>query len=60
MFLCASSALLVGVLNSISLCDLCALCVCGELLSGVCSPQRHREHKGCTEKTSNQDPICQS
>ena|GEM_PF-5662894 len=36
-----------------SLCDLC-VCLCGVLLLGIHQPQRHRGHRGCTEK-SNRD-----
>src|ERR1044072_949833 len=28
---------------------LCALCLCGVFLLGIHQPQRHREHRGCTE-----------
>src|SRR6185369_2680181 len=29
---------------------LCSLCLCGVFLLGIHQPQRHREHRGCTEK----------
>ena len=28
----------------------CSLCLCGVFLLGIHQPQRHREHRGCTEK----------
>src|SRR6266511_3239330 len=31
--------------------SLCSLCLSGESFFSNCSPQRHREHGGCTEKT---------
>ena|ERR1043165_8258452 len=30
---------------------LCSLCLCGVFLLGIHQPQRHREHRGCTEKS---------
>src|SRR5215207_8398284 len=33
---------------------LCSLCLCGSDWLGK-SPRRHREHRGCTEKNSDQD-----
>src|SRR6185295_8593618 len=33
---------------------LCPLCLCGVFLLGNHQPQRHREHKGCTEKSSTE------
>jgi hypothetical protein len=30
---------------------LCPLCLCGELLAANQLPQRHRGHRGCTEKS---------
>src|SRR4029078_12303614 len=29
---------------------LCSLCLCGVFWLGIHQPQRHREHRGCTEK----------
>ncbi len=29
---------------------LCSLCLCGVCLLGIHQPQRHREHRSCTEK----------
>ena len=29
----------------------CSVCLCGVLLLGIHQPQRHREHRGCTEKS---------
>jgi hypothetical protein len=34
---------------------LCSLCLCGVFLLGIHLPQRHREHRGCTEKSQHQD-----
>jgi len=31
---------------------LCSLCLCGVVLLGIHQPQRHREHRGCTEKSA--------
>src|ERR1043165_2335957 len=31
---------------------LCSLCLCGVFLLGSHQPQRHREHKGCTEQSA--------
>src|SRR6185369_4266152 len=43
--------LLGGVLIWISLCNLCVLCVSVvKVVDGKHSPQRHRGHRGCTEK----------
>src|SRR6476469_3373938 len=36
--------------NSSSLCNLCVLCVSVVFFWSTRSPQRHREHRGCTEK----------
>src|ERR1044072_426948 len=33
---------------------LCSLCLCGVLLLGIHQPQRHREHRGCTEIQTSQ------
>ena len=34
---------------------LCALCLSGVVLLGIHEPQRHRAHRGCTEKSQNKD-----
>src|ERR1043165_8443942 len=34
---------------------LCSLCLCGVFWLGIHQPQRHREHRGCTEKSKNQE-----
>jgi len=41
-----------GSLNHIdfSVQPLCSLCLCGVFLLEIPQPQRHREHRGCTEK----------
>src|ERR1043165_2330953 len=31
---------------------LCSLCLCGVFLLRIHQPQRHREHRGCTEKSA--------
>ena len=31
---------------------LCPLCLCGVVLLGIHQPQRHRGHRGCTEKSA--------
>src|ERR1044072_2477488 len=39
--------------SGISLCNLCGpLCLCGVVLLGIHHPQRHRGHRGCTEKSA--------
>src|SRR6266851_3384338 len=34
--------------------SLCSLCLCGYQILGKTSPQRHREHRGCTEKSARE------
>jgi len=31
---------------------LCSQCLCGVVLLGIHQPQRHRGHRGCTEKSA--------
>jgi len=39
---------------------LCSLCLGGVFLLGIRQPQRHREHRGCTEKSICSDFLCKA
>src|SRR5215210_5550780 len=39
---------------------LCALCLCGCFFLSNNEPQRHRAHRGCTEKKPNRDFSCKA
>jgi hypothetical protein len=43
-----------------SLCNLCVLCVSVVVFLNNNEPQRHRAHRGCTEKNSNGDFSCKA
>src|SRR4029079_2792378 len=44
-----------GLISAFSVKPPCSLCLCGECLLGVFSPQRHREHRGGTESFQSAD-----
>ena len=44
-------------LSFFSVQPLCSLCLRGEHLSKITQPQRHREHRGCTEKSKQDDFV---
>src|ERR1041385_294813 len=43
-----------------SLCNLCVLCVSVVKKCSKKQPQRHREHRGCTEKSQETDFSCKA
>src|SRR5262249_7992190 len=40
--------------------SLCSLCLCGVFVLEIHQPRRHREHRGCTEKSPNSHSFCKS
>ena len=44
-----------GLISAFSVKPPCSLCLCGECLLSVFSPQRHREHRGGTESFQSAD-----
>src|SRR6185503_7821302 len=39
-----------ALISDLSVQPLCSLCLCGYKECAIQQPQRHREHRGCTEK----------
>ena len=39
---------------------LCPLCLGGVALLGIHQPQRHRGHRGCTEKSQKKNFLCKA